>query len=266
MVVFQERRASKAAIWSTWLATFAAVLLVMAALSHRFGLLESTAFFAVLGVVGGLVIASLCCAGVGFSRLWHHGERGGRASTLGIILSLIVAAPFAYAAYNLAAYPRLFDISTDAIDPPAMPEAARQRTNQMNPVGPISQAAAVLQREQYPTITGRRYSVPADRVLDNVLNLMQGRGWQTYYTYPYPVFFDEVTVEARVSSLLVKLPSDVAVRVRNEGDGLAYVDMRSSTPYGLHDLGENARRINRFLLDLDGVLQSLAVPPAEESE
>jgi uncharacterized protein (DUF1499 family) len=42
---------------------------------------------------------------------------------------------------------------------------------------------------------------------------------------------------------------DISIRVRT-ASGVVRVDMRSASRYGNHDLGSNARRIERFLSDL----------------
>lgn len=47
---------------------------------------------------------------------------------------------------------------------------------------------------------------------------------------------------------------DVVLRIQSGPDGIT-VDMRSASETGLHDLGQNARRIRRFLADLDLALQ-----------
>jgi uncharacterized protein (DUF1499 family) len=60
----------------------------------------------------------------------------------------------------------------------------------------------------------------------------------------------ETTIEAVAYSLLLAIPSDVAIRIVDE-QGSTYVDMRSASRYGLHDFGENARRIGAFLAELD---------------
>jgi uncharacterized protein (DUF1499 family) len=47
-------------------------------------------------------------------------------------------------------------------------------------------------------------------------------------------------------TLVLRLPEDVTVRVRPLPDG-SRVDVRSASRVGPHDLGSNARRVQRFL-------------------
>lgn len=64
----------------------------------------------------------------------------------------------------------------------------------------------------------------------------------------------QATLEALASTLIFGFLDDVVVRLRETPDG-TQVDMRSASRVGAHDLGENARRIKRFFLDLDARLQ-----------
>lgn len=138
----------------------------------------------------------------------------------------------------------------------------------MNDLGPIGAEAAAVQQERYPEITGRRYDLGADRVLGIVRHLMAARGWAVLHSpdaaRDEPIASD-VTLEAVAYSLIVAIPGDVAVRILDE-QGSTYVDMRSASRFGLHDFGENARRIASFLADLDAeaALQAgVTVGPSE---
>ena len=66
--------------------------------------------------------------------------------------------------------------------------------------------------------------------------------------------------------MVLALPVDVAMRVTDEGTS-TYVDMRSASRYGSHDLGDNAARIAAFLAELDAEVSALAgVLPPEPAE
>jgi len=265
MAVFPERRASNAAIWSQRLATFSAVLLVLAAVSHRYGLLETVSFFWVLGLVGALVIAAVALASMGLYRLWTFGERAGRTATRGLIIALIVASPFLVSAYRAFANPRLHEVSTDLADPPAMPIAAASRSALMNAIGSIPAGDAEWQRNSLPGLAGRRYALSADRVLEIAERLIEQRGWQMRAVPEVGELVAATTVEAEAWSPIVALPADVALRVMPDGD-TTVVDMRSSSRFGLHDFGDNAARISSFLGDLDGAVAEIALPSAADAE
>jgi uncharacterized protein (DUF1499 family) len=65
---------------------------------------------------------------------------------------------------------------------------------------------------------------------------------------------DRATLEAQATTFVFGFLDDVVVRLRETPDG-TQVDMRSASRAGAHDLGENARRIRRFFVDLDARLQ-----------
>lgn len=64
-------------------------------------------------------------------------------------------------------------------------------------------------------------------------------------------------LEAVATSFIMRFPDDVVVRIVDE-DGDALVDMRSSSRWGVHDLGGNAARIASFMRDLDKALAGVA--------
>jgi len=266
MTEFPERRFSPAARWSKRLAWFSAVLFVTVALGHRYGLVDTVATFWVLSIVVTLAMSAFGLACAGFSRLWNFGERAGRDSTKGALVAVIVLVPFLVSGYRVFAYPRLNDVSTDVVDPPPLAAATRMRTGQMNLVRPIDADAAAIQAERYPAVTGRRYALPADSVTEIVSGLVSRHGWQVL-AFDRPGERDEptpadVTLELVAGTMIFGFPSDVAIRISDEGES-SYVDMRSASRFGHHDLGDNAGRIVAFLEELDRevALQAGVVPP-----
>lgn len=249
-----ERRVSAAGPWSRRLASFAAMLFVVSGLGHRYGAVETVAFLWLLGLVGALAIAALCAAAVGFSDLWEHGARGGRDSTFGTLMALVVLAPFLVSGWRFYAYPRLTDVSTDLIAPPQLPLAARERAGAMNPIVPPTPSEIDLQIDAYPEVTGRRYEAAPDRVLEAILAEARLRGWSVRSAPSMPVDAVELTVEAVAYSFFLGFPADVAIRLTDE-TATTYVDMRSVSRYARHDLGDNARRVANFLAALDTALK-----------
>lgn len=64
-------------------------------------------------------------------------------------------------------------------------------------------------------------------------------------------------VEAVARSLIMGFADDIVVRIVEEEQG-SLVDMRSSSRWGVHDLGANAARVSQFLGDLDKSLVGIA--------
>lgn len=250
MTAILERRSSPAAQRARGLAAFAAVLFITSAAGHRFGLVDTVPFFWLLAIAGSLAAAALCLAALGFAQVWEYGLKGSRPAAVAVLLSLCVLAPYLVSAARMAAYPRLNDIATDPARPPGLVAASRLRSGMMNPVEPIAAEAAELQQTRYPGITGRRYDQPRERVVETVIAIFERRGWRITRAPVRPGPGGSVTIEALARSYFLGFPADVSIRVE-EDESATYVDMRSSSRYGAHDLGDNAARVSRFLDELD---------------
>lgn len=267
MRAYLERRTSRAAGWCRRAGVFSAVLLVSAGVGHRYGLLETPAFLWVLGIVAVLAIAALVLGAISFRKVWNDGDRGGGDLTLGIAMALLVLAPFVVSAYHGVVYPELNDISTDLEDPPALAVAARMRGPDMNPLVPTTPEQRRLQAQKFPEVTGRRYELAFDRTFDTVMALMERRGWKPTGPWLEAGRQSEITIDTVAYTTILAFPVDVAIRLINEGNS-TYVDMRSASRYGRHDLGDNAARIVDFLaeLDIEIAAQAGAVPAEEAPE
>ena len=80
-----------------------------------------------------------------------------------------------------------------------------------------------------------------------------------------PVVQPETIIEAVALTPILHFASDVSIRITDEG-ATTYVDMRSASRFGRHDLGDNARRIAGFLTALDAAVKGQPLDQAEEAE
>lgn len=250
MVAYLEQRTSKTAGWSRRLASFSAVLFIVAGLGHRYGLLETVPFLCVLGIVAVLAVCALLSAFFAFPHVWNNGDHGGGDLTFGTLVALVVLVPFLLSGYRAFAYPELSDISTDVDDPPALTMATKNRAPGMNPLTLPTAAQRKLQMEKYPQVTGRRYDLPFDRTLDAVETVLSRTDWKLFGPLSVSGEESELTIGALAYTTFFAFPIDVSIRLVDEGD-TTYVDMRSASRYGRHDFGDNAARITGFLQDLD---------------
>lgn len=283
MAAYIERRRSAAAVWSRRFAAFAAMMLFIATIGHRFGQISTLDFAAVLVPVLAFALLALLCAAWGFWRLWSRGYKAGMDSTRGAILALIVLAPFVGGAVLALRYPMLSDISTDPLDPPPLSVAATERGPQDNAIAPYTPAHVAAQQAAYPQVTGRRYEAAPDRIVELVLAEIKARGWSVRRQPPppavdpeaeqapaseravEPVVQPETIIEAVALTPILHFASDVSIRITDEG-ATTYVDMRSASRFGRHDLGDNARRIAGFLTALDAAVKGQPLDQAEEAE
>jgi uncharacterized protein (DUF1499 family) len=236
-----------------WLAAFALMLLLVAAAAHRFDLLETPDLLSVLTLDMLIALLALVAAGIAFARFWNDGEPVGRDIAVATVLAIAALSPALCAAALSATRPMLNDISTDTANPPTMLEAARRRGSDMNPVLPISPSHAVLQAQAYPAVVGHRYVLPFDEAREAVMDAIAAAGWSAMPAVETGA--GEVTIEATARTLVFGFPNDVAIRITDE-DGTVFVDMRSSSRYGQHDLGDNAARILSFYQHLDAAVRS----------
>lgn len=241
---------SPGAVWSRRLGSFAFLVLVVVALAHRYGFVATLDLVPLFGTAVVLAFAGLATALVAHRRYWFYGDRGGRDIFWGFAWSALTLLPFLFVGYLYLAYPRLTDISTDLEDPPPMPRAEQRRAPPMNAIGLPTPESIIEQAEGYPLIEGRRYELPFDRVLLAVQNAIKGRGWTEIDTRDVVGMALETDIEAVAYSPLLAFPADVAIRLVDEGTS-TFVDMRSVSRYGPHDLGDNAARIAAFLAALD---------------
>jgi hypothetical protein len=257
MTAIFEERVSRAAALARRLAVFSFVLFVLSALGMRRRLMDTAEFVILLGLVLFLALLALAAAAWGWRRVWRFGDKGGGNVVAAIFFSAIVLLPFVVAGVLFVIEPPISDVSTDLDDPPAFVAAPRDRTGVMNRIRPIDPRQANAQRAAFPAVSGRRYGASIDHVLAVVRQTMKADGWRITSAPSLGEDQIEYEIEAVARTALLPFPSDVVVRLRDEGDS-TYVDMRSASRYGRFDLGTNAARIRDFLARLDVAMASEA--------
>jgi uncharacterized protein (DUF1499 family) len=255
------RRRSISARWSVRVAFLSAILFLLSSLGHRFQHIETPEFLWLLAIVAALALVALLLSIKGLTSLWRRGDRGGPSAFWGAVIALIVLAPFAVTLYQALALPAIYDISTDVADPPELFASAGQRTGDMNPVV-NDEDSRRLQTSAYPEVTGRRYDGSPDRILTAVNTVISNNGWSIVKQQGEPGEDAEILVEVVARTWLLGFTSDAVIRLSDEGE-TTYVDMRSVSRYGIHDLGENAERITAFMTALDAEVQG--AQPEEET-
>jgi uncharacterized protein (DUF1499 family) len=259
-----ERRVTRWAGLSRWLGGFAFALLLTAGLAHRFQYVETPVFLWVMAIDAGLAILALLTGLLAFRRYWVHDDLGSADLGVGIVLALLTLSPFALSAYRYFTLPPLVDIATDTKNPPLLTDAAASRVGDMNRIGSITAAQAAAQARAYPAVTGHRYDMPIEQVLEVVETVAANRGWELTPSSEQSEVDEAFALEGPARSFILGLPSDIAIRVTESGDG-SEVDMRSASRYGLHDLGDNAERIEGFLSELDVEIarRTAAITPSQ---
>ena len=257
MAAYIERRRTRAAGWARRLGAFSLVLLLMAGLSRRYGLLEPPDFLLVLELVAGLAGLALLCAAHAFRRFWNHDDLGGDDLSAGIVFAMIALTPFAVFFYRAAAFPAIDDISTDAGNPPAFGTARVDPGPGMN-----SAAAAAAESERpaktSPALAGRRYDLSLDQVFDVAKALVVRQGWIVLRASGTDLSAGEVTIEAQAATPVLAFPVNIAIRVADE-------DQRPTPSGGQHVLDESPERHRTSTAESRGINQLRDEQPSKKN-
>ncbi|MEB0135700.1 DUF1499 domain-containing protein [Actimicrobium sp. CCC2.4] len=182
------------------------------------------------------VVVSLICM---VAPAWRRGSW-----TL-LLLGLLIGAGSAFVPWQMAqqaqTLPRIHDISTDLIDPPAFVAILPLRADAVNPAAYGGPGIAAEQRRGYPDIVPLTLTVmPADAYV-RALAAVKKMGWE--------IVADDAAggrIEATATTRWFGFKDDVVVRVLPAVGG-SRIDVRSVSRVGKSDVGTNARRIRRFI-------------------
>ncbi|PTW62158.1 uncharacterized protein DUF1499 [Breoghania corrubedonensis] len=252
-------RRSRAATFSRFAGVVAIPVVVIGALLHRGGHIDSTALFAILAVGFALALVAVA-AGVGaLAAVWRDGARGTGAAIRGLFFGLIALSPAIVVAGAAIYYPRLTDVSTDLETPPklALSKGDTKPGGHLRPQ---------VQRAAYPDIVPRRFPVGTAQLYRAVEQVIKERGW-TIAAHLAPAMNDDpAAIQIETHSLVLGFVDDVTVRILPDPIG-ARLDIRSASRTGAHDLGVNARRIRDLLASVDAVLtEAYGITEVQESD
>ncbi|GGC60521.1 DUF1499 domain-containing protein [Chelatococcus reniformis] len=243
------------ALWSPRLAWFGGVVTAIGVALLRFGKVETSAGFAVIGAGLFLVLAAIALAVAAFVAIWAEGQRGAGSAVWGFVLALLILAWPAMLGIKAVTLPQLNDVTTD-IDSP--PEFSRSRVAlaarggfippELAPERRAAQAAA------YPLVAPLYLDVAPGQAYETVRSAAEGLGWQIVEGQKPGGRMGQGRLEAIAHTPLLNLPEDVTVRIRATADGTR-IDVRSVSRFGAHDLGTNADRVQTFL---DAVSEEVA--------
>jgi len=292
-------RRSQAARLARLLGALALPVLVLTALGSRTGLVPGSALVPALGLGFALAVAALAAGIAALVDIWRSGAEGAGAAIAGMIYAAPVLLILSAIVAAAVLYPQRTEVSTDPVDPPQFvaraPDAAVAAPDDAaGPAAPVApriyaQPIAAVFTAVRGLIDQRGWEVvherppaslpaepapkrePAPEVVDEILNakatLTQSRG-EALRTPPgeparqaaAPARADLGEIEAVAKTPIFGFPDDVIIRLRETPEGTR-VDVRSASRIGRHDLGQNERRVNRLLADLDLALQPTPAQP-----
>jgi hypothetical protein len=185
---------------------------------------------------------------VALARLWITGAQGWGLALIGLMLSVLCLAPFAYNAWLFTRYPALTDVATTFYAD--LPDALGRHPPELD-AAVQGQIAKV-----FPNVHPRTYLIDTRRVFAIVSGLAVAQGWQLQTQHEPVTEQDEGTIDATETTLL-GWRDEIMLRVAGDTRS-ASVDMRSlSLGPTISDLGANGRRIEDFLVGLDSEVTRL---------
>lgn len=201
------------------------------ALSDGFRLLLDAFYFGCAGLVLGLLLGILCLI------LRRRGLAtvallavliGGGALVLPVTMRL-----------QAESAPRIHDITTDFVTPPAFVALQKMRDGLPNGSAYGGSIVADQQRSGYPDIAPVLLKLPPDQAMKKSLEVAQAMGWQI-------VARDAAQFEATATTPWFGFKDDIVIRVQPDVAG-SRIDVRSASRIGTSDLGTNARRVRETI-------------------
>jgi len=248
-----DQPTSRLAVWARRMALFSLAAVVLAIIIVRSGLLEIwpalTTFFGALS----FAVVALVLALAAFVVIWREGFEGLGYALTAIAISLVLLAYPAYLGIRSRNLPRIYDITTDPIDPPRYEALARIRPRDANPTVYAGLSAAEQQRRGYPDIETLEADANVQAAYEASLMIVTRRRWRIVEARPPQPPRREGRIEAVARTPIMGFADDVVVRVRVDGEG-SRVDVRSSSRYGAFDFGANAARVRALLEDIDDAI------------
>ena len=228
---------------SSWLGKFAPACALAGLLLIHIGLappLGGFMFFQ-LGLLAGVVALGFGLTAIIVTRKDKEGE-GRTAGWLGLASGmLMLTATFAAiaAAGDGLGSPPINDITTDLDDPPSFASAADVPDFEGRDMSYPADFVEVV-RSYYSNLAPIKTSQDPTSAYEKAIATTQSLGWEIVNQDP-----ENLTIDARETSLVFKFVDDIVIRVAPDGPN-AVVDLRSKSRDGRGDLGANAARIVEF--------------------
>lgn len=254
-----EQEMSAAAIWARRLAVLSLAVLSLAILLARWGRLDPLAALASASAGLGLAIAAVCAGVLAFVAIWRDGRPGfGRAAGAVALALALLAWPALLAVQSLS-LPRLTDVTTDIVDPPAFSRSrqALAARGSLQLVDPPPESRT-LQRSAYPRLAPFLLDVPVEDAFRLAETAAGKLGWTIVERVRPGGRAGLGRIEAVDRSLLFRFPDDITVRATPLPDG-SRLDVRSASRVGEHDFGANAARIERFFAAIAAEIEAQPV-------
>jgi uncharacterized protein (DUF1499 family) len=240
----------RSARWSSRIAVFSVCLLLVTLILHRFTSLPTPlALNLFLVGLAGAALALLIALPV-LARIWFTDHAGAGSAALGAVLGLLaLGGPLGFLAAHQG-LPRIYDVSTDAANPPAFAELAK-RPPGANAAAYPGRRFAELQAKAYPDLRPLVLDRSVEEAFELVEEAVRRLRWRVIVEEP-PMpgrSGSPGVIEATEQTLIVGFTDDIVIRIGGSATG-ARIDARSASRYGDFDFGQNAARLRRLLAEI----------------
>lgn len=183
--------------------------------------------------------------------------RVGWLNGVALVTSLLFVGYLGNMILTARSLPMIHDATTDLADVPQF-KTLKVRPDNLDKVPDLGRADLkalapeerwkALHRDAYGDLKSLRLPVAPEQALSRAEQLARSRGWNIARADAAAG-----TVEATATTFFFRFKDDVVVRVRPDPQrsGGSIVDMRSISRVGLSDIGVNAKRIRKFMADLE---------------
>jgi uncharacterized protein (DUF1499 family) len=249
-------------LWARRMALFFVQLLILTVLLHRFGTLATPAAINLMAVsIGGLFLA-IVVAVIGLVRIWFGGQIGAAQAFTGIAIALVgLAVPLWYLSHYFM-LPELNDIQTTR-QPMEFKQLAAMRPADANRIVEPDLAAAEAREKAYPDLRAMELERSVTETFDIVHEAVKRLGWTIVLSEPPAE--EPGRIEATDRTLIMGYTDDALIRVSGD-DAHAFIDVRSASRYGKHDLGANAGHIRELFAEVKSALEKGEKTGLEQAE
>src|SRR3954470_4854206 len=253
---YQSEPVSSLASWARNLAVFSVVAVLVSIIIVRFDFLEmKPALMTFFGALGCAVL-SILVGLAAFVAIWRNGSRGMSRILLALVIDAAVLAYPAYLGLQYRKLPKIYDITTDPIDPPRFEALAPLRNGDgTNTAVYAGLYSAEQQRLAYPDIETVELEVPPQRAYEVTLALVAKRKWLVIDERPPQLPRRIGRIEAVARTPIMGFREDISIRITPDGED-SRVDIRSASRYFDADLGSNAARVSRLIEDINNAFDN----------
>ena len=240
------------ATWTSRLAVFAAVALIVTLVLHRMLLLPmEVAMTIAVAVFAGAALALVMAAIAGLD-IWVTGRKGAARVLCGAVMALgLLAIPTGVWVLSFS-FPAISDVSTDLVEPPEFTEAKEERGAGANAIDYPGERSAEIQRHNYPDLKSLTLPRPPEESYELVLQALARLKMKTSLELPPEENEDTPGfIELSDRSLVLGLADDIVIRVLAD-DKASRIDVRSASRYGSNDFGRNAEHVRTILKEVAG--------------